>query len=247
MKILVLPTLDENRAWVEKKFNSISNKLSTIANRVTAVELEQKEHVKTLDFYEAEIEDSKNKLMSVTNECAKLKTNEDVSRITRSIKKIEDDNTLKTLVVSGMPMTKKEDLQTIITLMCSKLDISCKNSDIDGIYRARHSQEESLTRTPLFFIQFNNMLARDSFYDSRKSMAKREFDSKTLGFPTNDKIYINEQLSKPMRELFFMARQRKKELCFKYCWTFHGTVYMRKEKSSDPIRISSSACLKDLR
>ena len=50
-------------------------------------------------------------------------------------------------------------------------------------------------------------------------------------------MYINESLTTRNKYLLKQAQERKNELGWKYVWTRNGTIYARKEKDTDFMRI----------
>ena len=53
----VMRKLEDNRRWMEEKFNSISNTIDLLCSRVKILENKKLEHAKTLQFFEAEIKE----------------------------------------------------------------------------------------------------------------------------------------------------------------------------------------------
>jgi hypothetical protein len=60
------------------------------------------------------------------------------------------------------------------------------------------------------------------------------------------KIYINENLTEQQRHLYYLARQKKKELGYRFCWTKHGNIFMRKEEHGSVTKIETEDDLKEL-
>lgn len=237
--------LQENRQWMEGQFQAILKQFNEISERVTAVEKEQKEQGKALNFYGEELEVIKQEIVNI--KAARNETTMSSSRISKSVEKIEQERNLKTLIVDGVPPTNKENLFMVIEKLAGELEVMCSSSDIDSVFRVK--QKTDSPKPPAIIVKFNNMGARDALYDGRKWMVKKNITTKSIGMEgeIGSSIYINEQLSKDELELFYKARQKKRELSYKYCWTFHGNVYMRKDRTTDPVRISNSTGLIDLR
>lgn len=244
--------LSEDRKWMEGKFQAIegqfkaiSNQINAINGRITSLESEQKEQGKALIFYGEEIEALKREILNI--QTVGNEATISGSRISKSVGKMEQERNLKTLLINGVPPTNKENLFMVIEKLAKELEVSCSAVDIDSIFRIKPKHDSS--KAPAIIVKFNNMGARDALYDGRKQMVKKTITTKSIGIggENGSPIYINEQLSKDEMELFYKARQKKKELSYKYCWTFHGNVYMRRERTSDPIRITNCASLIDLK
>lgn len=68
---------------------------------------------------------------------------------------------------------------------------------------------------------------------------KRSIFSSGIGYETNKQIFINDYLNAPMKQLFWLARQKKKTSNFKYVWTSNGNIYVKKDENSNPKRITT--------
>ena len=236
--------LSEDRKWMEGQFKAISKQINEINQRVTSLENEQKEQGKALTFYGEEIESLKKEIRNI--QTAGNEATISTSRISKSVGKIEQERNLKTLIVDGVPPTNRENLFMVIEKLANELEVSCSSVDIDSVFRIRPKTDSS--KPPAIIVKFNNMGARDALYDGRKQMVRQNITTKSISLDGDGSpIYINEQISIDEMELSYKARQKKKELSYKYCWTFHGNVYMRRERSSDPIRIINCASLIDLK
>jgi DNA repair exonuclease SbcCD ATPase subunit len=235
----------ENKQWME--FKSISGQLEALSKRVTNLEVEQLEQAKSLTFYGDEIQEIKRSLEKIKAEREAIKeSSSSFSKLTKSLDKVEQERNLKTLIIAGVPTTKNENLFSLIELLSKKLDVPYASNDIDNRFRATAKSDSS--RPPIIIVKYNSMYARDALYDGRKQMVKKNVTTNTLGIEGKDSnIFINEQLSKQESDLFYRVRQRKKDLSYKYAWTFHGHVFMRKDKASDAVRIKSEDDLIDLK
>lgn len=236
--------LDLTKEWMEDKFNGISQHLESIGHRVTVLEDEQKQQAKALTFYGEEIESIKNTLSNLQKEYSNLQPSaSSFSSLSKSIKLMEQEKFNKTLILDGIPVTNRENLHSIIEKLSDSLDVDYKEEDIDGIFRTKQVGENPKRA---IIIKFNKMSARDAFYDGRKCMVKKSITTKSLGYENTDKIFINEQLPKATQELFYKVRCKKRDLNYKYAWTYHGNIFMRKDKKSEAIKISSDKDLIDL-
>lgn len=236
--------LDLTKEWMEDKFNGICQHLDRIGNRVTVLEDEQRQQAKALTYYGEEIESIKKSLCDLQKDYSDLQpSTSSLTKLSKSIQLIEQEKFNKSLILDGIPVTNKENLHAIIEKLSDSLDLSYNEQDIDGIFRTKQSGENPKRA---IIIKFNKMSARDAFYDGRKSMVKKSITTKSLGYENSDKIFINEQLPKTTQELFYKVRCKKRDLNYKYAWTYHGNIFMRKEKTSEAIKISSDKDLIDL-
>ena len=88
-------------------------------------------------------------------------------------------------------------------------------------------------------MKFTSELTRDTIYNGRRKLNSDNITTKTLGMQSDAKIYLNEVLDDTQREVFYRARQKRKELRYKFIWTFHGAVYVKKARESDLVKVTS--------
>ena len=67
-----------------------------------------------------------------------------------------------------------------------------------------------------------------------------------LGLSGDNKIYINESLTKAANTLFFKARQCKIELNYQYVWTHYDQIFMRKIKEFDMVKVTDDTIFQSL-
>ena len=61
----------------------------------------------------------------------------------------------------------------------------------------------------------------------------------TKGVDLNKKIYISESLTPKKKKLFGSVNKLKKELKWKFIWTNHGRIYLKKGEDMETHKIDS--------
>ena len=230
----VLNQIEENRKFMQAEFAKLHYEIGSLTKRIDVVEVKQGEFEETLTYNGNEILDLKKKL----DELTKTQKQEEYS-LRQQMTSLQDAKNLKTLRISGIPKSHNEDLQYLITQLASKMECTIQKTDIDTIYRVKPKTEND-TNTPII-IRFTSMNSRDSFYDARKTLGKNDTTAKNIipSLSTDNKIFLNEYLSRSTQSLFYEARKRRAELGYRYIWTFHNQIYVRKTKTDDTIKICS--------
>jgi hypothetical protein len=59
-------------------------------------------------------------------------------------------------------------------------------------------------------------------------------------------VFVSELLIQTARRLFFLAREFSRYNGYKYCWTTHGKVFLRREEGAPSYRIDVEGDLKKL-
>ena len=81
-------------------------------------------------------------------------------------------------------------------------------------------------------------LVRDKFYKSRRLLHTKKITTNSLGMQRDGRIYVNKVLDDKQREIFYRAIVKRKELHYKFIWTFHGVVYIKKTSDSELVKIT---------
>ena len=241
----VLEKLNDNRRFMEKQFNALKTNIDQLTKRITDIESKQQEYEQALTFCGEEIADVKLKLSDMDDIRQKLKNLEESQAADNNkVRQLQTDKSLKTLRICGIPKTHNEDLTYIMSKLANQLSCSpITKADLETVFRPKNSDQSP---SSTIVVRFNSLLKRDEFYNGRKLLGKNNVTVQKLGLSGDNKIYINESLTKATNTLFYKARQCKKDLNYQYVWTHHGQIFMRKTKESDMIKITDQAVLDNL-
>lgn len=78
-----------------------------------------------------------------------------------------------------------------------------------------------------------------------KSKEKMQLNSNKLGFSTNNKVFLNPDLTKFNLELLKATKVYKNEKKYKYCWFSNGNIFLRKDDQSRVILVETEKQLKN--
>nr|CAH7763364.1 unnamed protein product [Callosobruchus chinensis] len=96
----------------------------------------------------------------------------------------------------------------------------------------------SSSQKAVIVVQFQKEEQRKAILDKGK---KLKLDGQNCNISNStSRIYINEDLSREVRDVFKYARELKKE-GFKYVWCKNGQVYVRKKEGGAVVRVYSHA------
>ena len=207
--------------------------------------------IECLDYMSNDVDDLKKGYAHLKTVVAKLEESNTAKSaqdrdVTQTVDRIEHEKNLKTLLVANIPSSQHEDTTKIITNLAAKLETSMLPGDIDSAFRIKSDAAAHSSKPPLIMVKFTNTASRDRFCNARKNFNKLSITTQSIGFRRKEKIFINEALTRSQRALFFKARQMKVKSGWRYVWTFHGQVYMRKSADDDPVKITSEETLSNL-
>ena len=241
--------ISDNRKYMEDQFKLLNETLSSLSARITTLEGKQTDIEKSLTFHGDEISDLQQKVQDIDMlkqqiDALKQAQQNQASTMQRTADQLQADKNLKTLRIAGITKTHNEDLPYIVTKLATVM--SCTNinkHDIESVFRPK---DKDRSPTDLIIVRFATMSKRDEFYNGRKCLAKNNLTTKDLGLSTSNKIFINESLSRATQSLFYHARKRKTELNYKFIWTYHAQIFMRKSNDVDMVKITNQESLDQL-
>ncbi|KAI5642580.1 hypothetical protein NE865_05347 [Phthorimaea operculella] len=175
---------------------------------------------------------------------------EDKKRITLLEDKIEDlqrGQRKTNLEIKNVPKRAnetKEDLLELVTCLATNIGCSVDKSDVKDIYRVR-SKKADAVNTSIVVETNSNMLKTDIIKMSKQfnMRSQNKLCAKHLGFRTAEDtpIFVSEHLTPRSARLHFLARELAKTKAYKFCWTAHGKIYVRKTDNSPIISITNEA------
>ena len=68
-----------------------------------------------------------------------------------------------------------------------------------------------------------------------------------LGRLSDNKIFISESLTQRNRELFNSALKLKKDLGYRFIWSFYGRIFIRRDADSPAVPIFSDKYLENIK
>ena len=215
-----------------KSLDFISNGFDELTRKVTKLE----ESNKTLE----------NENRSLKNQTADLW--KEVNQFKTAMDEQEQYSRRECLEIRGIPTAIGEDTDEIIKSVGSILDVDIDDSDISVSHRigipssTRPETSATVTSraaTAAIIVKFTNRNIRDKLYKSRSKLKNFTTGDIGLGRHNDGKIFIQESLTPSRRQLFKKALEIRKELRFKFIWTYYVSIFLRKDESSQAVRITS--------
>lgn len=174
---------------------------------------------------------------SLTKQNEILKT--EIKELTKDIRYIENHANEKKIEVQGIPKIQNENLEQIIIKIGAAFNEEIKKEDIDEIYRKEN--KGNVKKNYPIIVTFTKKNIKEKFLSMRKK--KSIYTNEISLCESRHQIFINDFLTKRIKDLFWKTKNLKLEKGYKFLWTRNGTVYLRKTENSEPIKIS---CEEDL-
>ncbi|CAB0014084.1 unnamed protein product [Nesidiocoris tenuis] len=179
------------------------------------------------------------KEVATVHETTKELVNENKA-LTQRVNSLEQRLIANELVIDGIPTTANENLRDTFFKICDAIKCKIGGEDIISLRRLAQSHQANSPKKghqPIIVV-LRNDACQQKVIDSKKSAGG--ITQKTLGFSSDEKIFINERLTPHCRYLFWLARQAK-QIGFKYCWVKRGQIFLRRDEQSQALRINKES------
>ena len=140
-----------------------------------------------------------------------------------------------------IPYEKNENLNQIVSDLVKKIGVLIKDKHISIEQRLKASQNAKPEKLPNVIVHFTNQRIRNKIYQSRSA-------AKSINnFPVQQMTrFINKNLKKAKKELFWKTKQKARELGYHYIWTNNGKIHIRKSQEYDLIIINNESDINKL-
>lgn len=211
MLVKIQEMFAESNSKIEEK---IDNSVYKLENRITDVE-------KQLSCFRIECTDNINKLTTAVTEvrAGLLSTSQRIDRF----EKCND------LIISGVPYVNNECLQQLFRKLAISLDYKDPALPLVDLKRLMRPPISTGSSPPIV-CQFAIKNARDEFY--RRYLRNRNFSLRILGFESDQRVYMNENLTQDARIVRAEAIKLKKKGLIQKVFTRNGIVHIQRGNST---------------
>jgi hypothetical protein len=135
----------------------------------------------------------------------------------------------------NIPYKEDEKTKEIIQKIAKAKNIQLMPTEYTCFRATSKTPPTDITTPPIIIIQFKTT--------AKKNELKKQDTPLTLDTITDKeedkrkKIYINENLPKHTRRLYYLTRQFRSKYNYKYAWTKDGHVFVRHTDTSKTIEI----------
>lgn len=254
------------RKHEDTKFEELKASIDEIKNMITNTNTKQDERYKCLQSDAREIKehnaDLRRSLEFISKKYDEIKVKLDSMETEKRnnfliIKKLEDkiellerNSKAASLEVRNVSQSKpetKDDLVAIVTSVGKAINMPIAPSEIKDVFRTKSKQAHQ----PIV-VEFTTTVMKEKMLTSLKSLKKDQRGNQLtstmigIGGPTVP-LYVSDNLTAKARRLFSLARAFAKVNEYKYCWTSHGQVYLRKNDGASALRIREEDDLDNLK
>ena len=163
-----------------------------------------------------------------------------------------DDHSVNGLLDQILTAQQTQDTSDIVANLAKLVNINLDKEDISISHRLKAQQSSSRdtrfpSRPPSIIVKFVRREVRDRLYRARNRLKNFSTKDLNLGRLSDNKIFISESLTQRNRELFNSALKLKKDLGYRFIWSFYGRIFIRRDADSPAVPISSDKDLENIK
>lgn len=227
---------------VNKKLDKLLEKMESFDRKMDSVE-------EKMDVRLAKVEDQ---CISLQKKSRKMEKRQnyvlnEVTKLKASVNLLEQEKLSNNIIIRGLKEIEGVSSELLSTML-------------DDIFTALDSSYKSLSLARRIGVQKNNnprlVLVKVCNAETKLKIMKNlkdknlncsQFNHRGAAWGSkDDKIFLNDHLTPISSNLFFQARQLKKQNKVKYAWSKLGKIYIRKDDESRAFHITSSEQLLQL-
>lgn len=160
-----------------------------------------------------------------------------IEKLNQGLNELQQQARSRFFEIHNAPQIDKEtegQLKDVIKKTVAAFDVLIDDDEIESFYRLPTRNPKK--PRPIIVELFSRRRVQNVISNRRKQVYQKE--ALNLG-ADDEKIYINESLSKWNKELLFLTKKKASEKGFQYVWARNGKIYIRKKEGSEAIQITS--------
>ena len=165
--------------------------------------------------------------------CSKLE--DKVVSLESSVNQVEQYGRRNNIVISGIPDdVADDDLEDAVTSIMEDVDVIVQNGDIEACHRIGKSDQKTSSKKTI--VRFINRKYCKKALVNRKKLININSEMK-YNFSRNNKIFINENLTRANESIAFCGRKLKRNSKIHSCFTRDGIVFIKKTEKSKAFKV----------
>ncbi|XP_045541868.1 uncharacterized protein LOC123723332 [Papilio machaon] len=127
----------------------------------------------------------------------------------------------RNIEIVGLEKKDNEDLKSIMATLSKKVGVL--SEDIEQVKRVGQEKQDKQSRPLPIIVTLRTKTAREQWLKQRKQVITND---DIYNDHNNNRIYINEDLSKYLRQIFWMAKKELKPM-YKYIWVQNSKILVK--------------------
>ncbi|CAN7979536.1 unnamed protein product [Ixodes pacificus] len=137
----------------------------------------------------------------------------------------------KNIEIHGIKQQRHEDITKLVQELASRLELPVPAPEqIEAAHRLKAKEG----KVPPILVRFKEKASRDLWTEKRNTLRA-------------EGIYINENITRALRSLFWETKNAAKEKLYKFVWMRNGKIFVRQKENAASIRIENVRDLNRIR
>ena len=145
------------------------------------------------------------------------------------------------LEIVGVPVKDNENTNAIVMEVARLMNVKVEPHHISIFHRQptklKDPADSARKLHPVILARFTNRDIRNQLFANRNLLRSAKLTN--FFVRGTEKIFVNENLTKMRKRLFWMVKQKAKKMGYVLYWTANGNVLVRKLDESNPITIKN--------
>lgn len=233
--------LDTFKVEIMKVFNELKTSMEVIKSQNCKLQ-------ESVEFTAKKYDEINTKLVQI--EKTKYEQQKYICQLEGKIEQLERQGRATSVEIRNIPKNKTENRQYLtekLLKMASVLNMPLVSTEIKNIFRINSAKP-----SPPIIVEFTTIQNKENILTSIKRYNRMNTGNRLntghLNIEgTSVPIYISENLTAKTKRLFFLAREIASHLNYKYCWTSHGKIFLRKNEGSSLVNVNSEQDINSLK
>lgn len=231
---------------MKNMFNTASElqnqKLSAMHSAIEEIRVQNCDISKCMEFLSVKYDEMKASLDRCEQERKKHLSY--IGALEDRVEYLERNSRNTSIEIRNVPQTPSENKQSLVNIVKNiglAVESSIEDCDIKDTFRYR-SKSASTAAHPIV-VEFTTTRVKDKILSMIKQFRNNKKTILTTSLAKIDTrgapIFISESLSPRTKKIYAMARKFGSDNGYRFCWTAHGFVYLRKLEGAKAFRINN--------
>jgi len=193
-----------------------------------------------LDTSNVLMEEIKKKFAELQNENLALKASnqslsQEVVSLRERMRSLEQYTRVNNIEISGIPETKGENINDLLTDVGAALGMEVNDSDVAAAHRVPSYRAD---RVPAIIVQFTARRFKEQWiakFRQKKSLTARDINQR---FPAQ-RVFVNDHLSPENKQFLSKLKDKGRELDYKFVWCRDGKFFAKKAEGQPAKKINT--------
>lgn len=245
VEFMIAQAINKYKLEVNQEINELKVKLTEVENSQSFINAQYEDLKGDYDQLLKVNERQKDEIRLLKAQSTELVDNS--IKEAEKLDAVEQYGRRQNLEIMGVPFNANEDTNQIAISVAKLVDVDLSPDQISTSHRLptptrrkysnANDESQKPPQPPAIIVRFVNRDIRNRIYTNRKKARLADFAQ----FPVEgtQAVYINENLTRQRKKLFWKTKQQAKTCGYKFYWTINGNIFIRQDEDSPSIQIKS--------